>query len=295
MKTYLRAYCDRAVGPGEPGDTLNFVASTEGVKRDNEELEVSRWRLTNYLANPVFLWAHDYMGRTLPIGRTQSVEVSDKKLLAKVVFDQADEFARQVEDKYRRGFLNAVSVGWMTLKEGKETVYDLMDISAVPVPGDPDALIEREYIALRGIITGSDNADDGEGSWEELATKMARLFFPDPDDTDVSRIRTYRSLLPAYRRLHRVPPEFRTAEELSALDADDILGLFLEGEDKFIRAGAVLSTRNREKLEQARILIQDVLNSAQKEETDDETDETDETDEGRTAEFLRTVSNKLQL
>jgi hypothetical protein len=45
-----------------------------------------------------------------PIGRA-SVFKQARQVKANVVFDGDDEFARRVEGKYRRGFLNAVSVG----------------------------------------------------------------------------------------------------------------------------------------------------------------------------------------
>lgn len=143
MPKYLRAY--RADEVPESGP-IPFVASTEGVKRDGLELKAENWDLANYQRNPVFLWAHDYMGQRLPLGRAD-VEVRDGALHASVTFDNEDEFARQVEGKYRRGFLNAVSVGWNEVKEGLE----LLDISAVPVPGDPDALIQRQARALRDL------------------------------------------------------------------------------------------------------------------------------------------------
>ena len=306
MPNYLRAFCQRANGdPGKPGEPIRFVASTEGVKRDGKNLEAGRWRLENYSKNPVFLWVHDYMGQTLPIGRATPV-VEGAQLVADVTFDQEDEFARQVESKYRRGFLNAVSVGWDETKEG----YELYDISAVPVPGDADALIERQYRALQELV--------GEGSWRELAAEMVAVFQPGSDDTDAERLRRYRALLPRYRRLGKQPPEFVEAAHLRGLGSKELAGLFLAGEwdlramdmeqmaDKIgqmkamcqemlaamsnmldavsgeaasadpgqeagrgTRAGAVLSARNRDDLEQAATLIRAVLERAKKEEAGD--------------------------
>lgn len=149
MKQFIRAYSEDT--SGDAGTPIRFVASTEGVKRDGKDLKTTDWRVDNYLQNPVVLWAHDYQGRTLPIGRTVNLAIEDKRLIADIQFDGEDDFARQVEGKYRRGFLNAVSVGWGDQQEG----LDLMDISAVPVPADPQALIERQRRA-----------------WQELAREM---------------------------------------------------------------------------------------------------------------------------
>jgi len=132
-----------------------FIATTGGAKRDGLALDMAGGSFDNYLRNPVFLWAHDYQGRTLPIGKTVKLVSSKTRLKAHVVFDQSDEFARLVERKFDDGFLSAVSVGWMDMErdaQGVITKWDLLDISAVPVPGDPDALIEREVALMRAFL-----------------------------------------------------------------------------------------------------------------------------------------------
>ena len=183
MTIYMRALCERTQETETGSGPIRFVASTEGEKRDGKDLQVDHWDLENYKKNSVFLWVHDYMGNHLPIGKAQPT-IEGKQLIAEVTFDEADEFAKQVEGKYRRGYLNAVSVGWddyancpnckarisgWTLmfnkfarlncpKCGKEIPketeiwFELLDISGVPVPGDPDALIERQYRALRELF-----------------------------------------------------------------------------------------------------------------------------------------------
>lgn len=155
-KNYLRAYSTELerVQAEEPGSAIRFVASTEGIKRDGKDLRAEDWDLANFKKNPVFLWVHDYMGSRPPIGKVADVELQGQQMSVDVVFDQQDDFARQVESKYRRGFLNAVSVGWdeMRVAQGEKTKLDLLDVSGVPVPGDPDALIERQYRALQHVF-----------------------------------------------------------------------------------------------------------------------------------------------
>ena len=155
---YMRAYCDRAAAEAAAeGTPIRFIASTEGVKRDGKDLKATDWRMDNYKANPVVLWAHDYMGERLPIGRADAT-MDGARLLADVTFDQGDEFARQVESKYRRGFLSAVSVGWNDEKGGAR---DLLDISAVPVPADPQALMQRQAAALAELVRVFDGVASG--------------------------------------------------------------------------------------------------------------------------------------
>jgi len=150
--SYIRAYrqappADAAEGP------LRFVASTAGIKRDGMEIEQTGWDIDNYLRNAVVLWAHDYVGRP-PIGRAIEVGISDALLTVGIEFDMADPFAAEVDRKYRAGFLNAVSVGWNPLQADGARILrqELLDISAVPVPGDPDALIMRQARALNALL-----------------------------------------------------------------------------------------------------------------------------------------------
>lgn len=158
---YTRAHLDRATlteaGP------LRFTASSEGVNCYGFSLRNEGWRLENYAANPVFMWMHETW--TLPIGRALAAS-KDRQILADVDFDQDDPFARAVESKYRRGFLNAVSVGWdfveddgsrvldwwrLEQKRIDELFFELHEISAVPVPGDPRAVIQQSRLALRRL------------------------------------------------------------------------------------------------------------------------------------------------
>jgi hypothetical protein len=155
-KNYLRAYSTEQVREAKPGEPLRFTASTEGIKRDGKDLRAEDWYLENFRKNPVFLWVHDYMGHRLPLGRVPRVSIEERRMDIDVIFDQQDEFALQVEDKYRRGFLNAVSVGWDDIEIEDRARLDLMDISGVPVGGDPDALMERQYRALRNLFEKDD-------------------------------------------------------------------------------------------------------------------------------------------
>ena len=119
-----------------PDGVMTFVASTSGEKRDGLDIDQSKWMLDNYRANPVVLLNHDYS--SLPLG-TASVDVEDGRLMARVTWDTEDENAKTVRGKYERGMMSAVSVGWRDTDDG----HELLDVSAVSVPGDPNALLER--------------------------------------------------------------------------------------------------------------------------------------------------------
>ncbi len=136
-----------------PGGSLRFIAATEGVKGDGIDLRMAGARLERFRRNPVFGYGHSYRGRgDLPIGRGVSTEVDGSRLLIDVEFDQGDEFAKEVERKYRSGFLHAVSIGFDVAKwqDGKGSYWsggvaeewELTELSAVPVPMDDLAVVE---------------------------------------------------------------------------------------------------------------------------------------------------------
>lgn len=226
--TFIRAYCERApAAEAAPGTPIRFVASTENVARDGLIVAADGWQLENFRKNPVFLWAHDY--RRPPIGRAVRVDVEGKQLIAEIEFDQADEDARQIEDKYRRGFLNAVSVGFEveTFEPGKAGAApravksELLEISGVPVPGDPGALKAARSAAERA---------DSEADWPQLAADMVALYLY-PTERPVRAWRSaWHTLSRAYEAAGREPPERLSPDYLAALDTEALAGLFLEGE-----------------------------------------------------------------
>lgn len=273
MDGYLRAYrTDDATADAD--GTMSFVASTAGVKRDGLKIDQKRWRLDNYNSNPVVLWAHDYS--SLPIGRAE-VLPGDEALTARVAFDLEDPRAAEVYGKYQRGMLNAVSVGWRDVKEGDGIWHELLDISAVRVPGDPQALAQRTRDALASLLEELDDVDndsDGWPSWQDTATEMADVFLAWGETPEPSRYRRYKTLLPVYKHHGKTAPEWVTDAELRCLDVEAIERLFLEGEldamDEHTRAGAVLNARNKADLSEAQRLIQRVLDSAKANEAGDE-------------------------
>jgi HK97 family phage prohead protease len=141
-----------------------FVGSTAVRDRCGDEITVEGWDTKNYTKNPVFLWAHNY--GELPIGKAVNVERTDKALVFDVEFApaEANPKAEQVLKLYDGGYLRAVSVGfrskaseWIDRNEEEEakrakkepdapigrrfTKVELLELSAVPVPANPDALM----------------------------------------------------------------------------------------------------------------------------------------------------------
>ena len=279
---YIRGVISRAETPEDAGTPIRFVASTQGVARDGLEINVDAWDLDNYRRNPVVLWAHDYSGTRPPIGRAD-VFVDGDRLMADVTFDQSDEFARGIESKYRGGFLHSVSVGWDTQamepsettgSRGRVTRADLLDISAVPVPGDPNALIARQARALAAIAEAVDpdttKPEPATAGWSDTAAAMVSLYLDTAEGRGYDFADRYRTLARAYEKAGKVAPEFMEPVALEAIGVAGLRGLFVEGEPDAMpeafesRAGAVLSRENVADLEEAAALIMRVVERGRK-------------------------------
>jgi HK97 family phage prohead protease len=125
---------------------IDVVASTETVDRHGESINQLGWELNHYLKNPVILWAHNYS--ELPIGKAEKVWVEDNKLMATIKF-ATHNFANEVWNLVKDGFIKSVSVGFRVLKFGEEDnkidKAELYEISFVPVPANPEALVQLGY------------------------------------------------------------------------------------------------------------------------------------------------------
>jgi len=143
----------------EEAFSLTAIISTKTVDRDGDIVEPRGVDLVNYKQNPVVLWAHD---RQLPpIAKALEILVSDDTVMANVLFDKDDGFARMIFNKYAKGFLRTWSIGFGADEENVEPLTDgdglitglhfrqweLTEFSAVPVPANPEA-VTRELAEM---------------------------------------------------------------------------------------------------------------------------------------------------
>lgn len=149
----------------EEDRVLRFVGSDETQDRDRDIIEVAGWELENYKKNPVFLWGHNYWSP--PVGQALKVWKEDGRLVFDIKFATFEEyaFADIIYRLYKGGYLRAVSVGfipkkWEQIIEGEGesrrviglrfTKQELLELSAVPVPSNPNAL---QVARAKGIDT----------------------------------------------------------------------------------------------------------------------------------------------
>ncbi|MFJ5059030.1 hypothetical protein ACIP96_06375 [Streptomyces nigra] len=163
---YTRGFVKRADDDADDdidkamGTPLPIVAATAGRKADGLNLLMDGVDLARFESNPVIGYGHSYWGREgLPKGRAQDTRVDGDQLLMDVVFDQGDEFARDIERKYRSKFMNAFSIGFDVhdiADDGTVKAWELYEVSAVPLPMDPNAIVNdgrsgRELAVIRAL------------------------------------------------------------------------------------------------------------------------------------------------
>lgn len=165
-----------------PGRILRFIASDEAPDRDNDIVRVKGWELSHYAKNPVVLWAHSYA--LPPMGKCVNIVKTDRELIVDTKFPTLEEMCSDIShpsdhalltdtvyNLYRGGYMNAVSVGFQPLdykirddedalknpewQRGCEIFrQDLYEYSLVPVPANPNALIQAKQAGY--LLTGND-------------------------------------------------------------------------------------------------------------------------------------------
>ena len=160
MQPILKMYDCELKDFSERERAFTATASTEAIDRDGDILRASGWKLKNYKRNPVVLWGHD--AGVLPIAKAKDIRIEDNKLKFRPQFATAEQnpFAEQVFQMFKAGFLRAFSVRFdpiesvdRELTDAEKTKYgqyfrkpqdykslELLEISAVNVPANPEAL-----------------------------------------------------------------------------------------------------------------------------------------------------------
>ena len=171
--------------------TTVVIASTDAPDRYGDIVDQATWKLDRYNANPIIQWGHRY--DLPPIGKA-SVGVHDGELLAEITWDTGEHnsLANTVASLFENGFLSAVSVGFMPGHAVKRSsleqedprfapagmVYfepELLEISAVPIPANPEALAQRglpETAIIREIKLEIEQTEQAEPQQDDSAVFM---------------------------------------------------------------------------------------------------------------------------
>lgn len=170
--------------------TYAWTISTGSVDRDRDTIAADGWRVDNFLkAGGPVLWAHQ--SRDLPIGKAVWVKAQAGVLKARVEFAPADvyPFAETVRRLVDFGALKATSVGflpdfekaaWNEQRGGYDFKgQELLEFSIVPVPANPDALMDAKDagIDLAPLKSWAEGVMDGmePGLWLPKAAALRAL------------------------------------------------------------------------------------------------------------------------
>lgn len=142
----------------EGSRTMVIVVSNGAIDRDNEVVLPKGANLKEYAKNPVVLWAHDYASKPIARALWTRYDKDRDAIVSKWQFADTAE-AMDVFRLYQGGFLNAASIGVGQPAESRqptpaekkanpamESVYrvwakwTLLEVSAVPIPANPEAL-----------------------------------------------------------------------------------------------------------------------------------------------------------
>ena len=141
-KLFTKAFAETIKENGV--ETKLFVASDEVEDRQGEVISVDGWQLDNFKINPVLLWGHDQYRPAIGLAEKIGFKTINglKKLIFQPKFHRKDEFSRLVADLVDDGWIKASSVGFQPKEqeENKYTKQELLEISFVNVPANPNAL-----------------------------------------------------------------------------------------------------------------------------------------------------------
>ena len=171
-------------GLNEDG-SLDAVASTGAVDRDNEIIEPSAWlgSLDRFRTNPVILAGHQHRlsgGSSPVIGSAPEIRIEGGELVFRMRF-AGTTLGQEYKQLYSEKHMRAFSVGFLPKKadwrddkaKGRKilvhTEVELLEISAVPVPANPEALARARAAAFAAAAFG----DDPEKAIGALAEKVA--------------------------------------------------------------------------------------------------------------------------
>lgn len=214
-------------GSGE----FKVIATTATADRDGESILVEGWDFENFMKNPIILFGHNYWDMDCIIGAATKVYVEDGQVIVEGVFadTESGQFIRKLYDD---GILRTVSVGFIPkMRNGSViTQAELLELSFVPVPANPEALSLAKSIYAaqefeKKFVKKTHDDEKGENDKEENEEKKE----------EVEKNKEEKALALSPDRLN----QFKS--DLSALADAYILEAQATSE---VKAGRVLSAKN---------------------------------------------------
>lgn len=138
----------------EADNKFHVVFSTDSEDRHLERV-YQNFDLKHFKNNPVFLDSHNYGSIEHILGIVDNVKVKENQLQGDVIFALDNPKGLLAYKLAKGGFLNATSIGFIPLdfdEQGNITKSQLLEISAVSVPANPEALFERKDFVVEDVV-----------------------------------------------------------------------------------------------------------------------------------------------
>lgn len=130
------------------GDTKKFHAVFSTAVEDRHgEIVYQDFDLKAFKRNPVYIDSHDYSTIESILGRVVPISVKDGKLQGDIEFATMNPKGQLAEKMADGGFLNTSSIGFIPKvfdDKGNILKSELLEISAVSVPANPEATFEKD-------------------------------------------------------------------------------------------------------------------------------------------------------
>jgi len=182
----------------EEGVIQVAIASDGIIDREGESIDPEGWEFKNFMKNPMLLWGHNSREYRPPIGKVVKLwfegDGDKKTLMFTPKFDMKDKFAVEIYRKMKDGFLNAFSVGFIPMEQDGTTYTksELIEISAVAVPANPNALVQLRGMGVEPvkwdectIVDGKCEKQVADIGEEETDDKEPETDEPQEDETQV--------------------------------------------------------------------------------------------------------------
>ena len=189
----------RAAADGQ-GETMRVVINTRVVDRYDTIVEPAGGKFENFIKNPVLLWSHghDPAVGMVPIGSVPLVVPGEEQVEANVRFFEEEpgaKFGAMYKAKKLRGF----SIGFLPITyqvemlESREVLrfieWELVELSAVAVPANPEALardieagdFKFETKIVNDVFSGVCECVAKAGNPEELLCRVLDVEVPEYD------------------------------------------------------------------------------------------------------------------
>jgi len=171
--------------PGTPLE-LDFVIVDDSVNRYGYRILVEGINLDGFLKNPVCPLQHNTYD--VSVGRWKNLKVEGGRLTGTLEFDGDDESAVKLYNKYKKGYMNAVSLAIIPIEESDDPMYllpgqkyptvtksELLEVSLVTVPGQKNAvrLVKPDGTAYQLSLLTKNRSMENEKNLEQLQQELA--------------------------------------------------------------------------------------------------------------------------